>query len=199
MNHNRREGNTARGTTIIEGLTTVGIISLVLTLTAAMFTQTVRHNEKTMTDMSAESQARIAITKVTNDLRQAMPPYGAAGLPITSPAMPQSGPATPQPSVTFTEADSLNAGNFTNPPFDSVTIGLDPVNHTITRTVNGGPLQVLEHDVTGFTVLPLNFDEYQVSVTVAPPHRAQVSSPPFTVVSSVFISYYRTNGSPGDL
>ncbi len=193
----KRTSRPNRGVTLVEGLITTVIIGLVLTLTAAMFTQIVRHNEKTMTDMSAESQARIAITKVSNDLRQAMLPYGTSGLPISSPAYPSTGTATPQPSVTFTEADNLNAANFTNPPFDTVTISWDSTHHTITRTVNGGPAQVLEHDVTAFAVLPLNYDEYQISVTVAPPHRGQVSSPPFSVVSSVFISYYPTNYSPG--
>ncbi len=187
-----------RGTTIIEGLITVGIISLILTLTSAMFVQTVRHSEKTITDLSAESQARIAMTKVANDLRQAMPAAGAAGLPVISPVAPTNGTATPQPSVTFTEVDSLSAANFTNPPFDTVTISWNVPQRTITRTVNGGPPQVLEHDVTAFSVLPLNFDEYQINLTVAPTHRAEVSSPPFSVVSSIFISYYKTNSSPGD-
>ncbi len=192
-------GATERGTTIIEGLITVGIISLILTLTTAMFIQTVRHSEKTITDLSAESQARIAMTKVANDLRQAMPPYGTSGLPVISPVYPTTGTvATPQPSVTFTEVDSLSAVNFTNPPFDTVTIGWNVPQRTITRTVNGGSPQVLEHDVTSFSVLPLNFDEYQVNLTVAPPHRAEVSSPPFAVVSSIFISYYKTNSSPGN-
>jgi len=192
------QGVPERGTTMVEGLITVGIISLILTLTTAMFIQTVRHSEKTMTDLSAESQARIAMTKVANDLRQAMPAPGAAGLPVISPVAPTTGTATPQPSVTFTEVDSLSAANFTNPPFDTVTISWNVPQSTITRSVNGGPPQVLEHDVTAFSVLPLNFDEYQVNLTVAPTHRAEVSSPPFTVVSSIFISYYKTNSSPGD-
>lgn len=191
-------GAAQRGTTIIEGLITVGIVSLILTLTSAMFVQTVRHSEKTITDLSAESQARIAMTKVANDLRQAMPASGVTGLPVISPVAPTIGSATPQPSVTFTEVDSLSAANFTNPPFDTVTISWDVPQSTITRTVNGGPPQVLEHDVTSFSVLPLNFDEYQINLTVAPKHRAEVFSPPFTVVSSIFISYYKTNSSPGD-
>lgn len=191
-------GATQRGTTLTEGLITVGIVSLILTLTTSMFMQTVRHSEKTITDLSAESQARIAMTKVTNDLRQAMPLPGATGLPVITPVAPSSGSATPQPSVTFTEADSLTAANFTNPPFDTITISWNSPQDTITRTVNGGPPHVIEHDVTAFAVLPINFDEYQVSLTVAPKHRAEVSSPPFSVSSSVFISYYRTNSSPGD-
>lgn len=188
-----------RGNTIPEALITVGIISLVLTLTVAIFILTVRHSEKTITDLSAESEARIAMTRVVNDMRQAMPAVSpaATGLPVSSPVWTGSS-ATPQPSVTFTEADSLTAANFTDPPFDTVTIAWDSANDTITRSVNGGPAQVVEHDVTAFSVLPLSYDEYQVSLTVAPPHTAEVSSPPFSVSSSVFISYYRTNNSPGD-
>lgn len=187
-----------RGVSIVEALITVGIISLVLSLTTAIFTQTVRHNEKTITDLSAETQARIAMTKVMDDLRQAMPAPGATGIPVSSPVTPSVGAATPVPSVSFTEADSLSAANFTNPPFDAVTIAWNPVNGTITRSVNGGPANVLEHDVIAFAVLPVSFDEYQVTLTVAPKHRAEVPSPPFTVASSVFISYYKTNSSPGD-
>jgi hypothetical protein len=187
-----------RGVTLVEALITVGVIGLVLALTTSIFIETVRHSEKTMTDLSAESQARIAMTKVMDDLRQAMPPNGVQGDPVTSPIVPDAGNATPQPSVIFTEADSLSVANFTNPPFDSVTISWNPANDTIVRTVNNGPASVLEHDVTAFGVLPLSDDEYQVSLTVAPQHRGEVSSPPFTLVSSVFISYYKTNSSPGD-
>jgi Tfp pilus assembly protein PilW len=188
-----------RGNTIVEGLITVGIISLILSLTVEMFMQTVRHSQKTITDYSAESEARIAMTKVANDLRQAMPAVSSGGLPVTSPVTPASGTATAAPSVTFTEADSLTSANFTDPPFDTVTIAWNSANDTITRVVNGGTATVLEHDVTAFSVLPLSFDEYQVNLTVNPPHPPEISSPPFNVVSSVFISYYKTNGSPGQL
>jgi type II secretory pathway pseudopilin PulG len=186
--------------TLIEAIITVGIISLILTLTVAIFIQTVNHAGKTITDLAAESQARIAMTRVTNDLRQAMPQPGTTGLPITSPTVPGSGAsATPASTVTFTEANSLTAANFSNPPFDSVTISWDSINSTITRVVNNGAAQVLEHDVTAFSVLPLSFDEYQVSLTISPKHRVQISSPPFTLVSSIFVSYYKTNATPGEL
>ncbi len=174
----------------------VAIISLVLTLVSEIFLQAVRHSEKTMTDLGAESMARIAMTKVVNDLRQAMPPYNAPNgqLPVLSPTVPPGGSsATPAPSVTFTEADSLNASNFTNPPFDTVTIAWNSSNGTLTRTLNGGPAQVIAFYVTAFSVLPISNDEYQVSLTVSPPHRGVVSSPPFSATSSVFISYYKTN------
>jgi type II secretory pathway component PulJ len=185
-----------RGNTLIEGLITVGIISLILSLTVAIFLQTVKHDEKTMTDLTAESQARIAMTKVTNDLRQAMPKPGSTTLPVSSPVMPAAGTApTPQPNVTFTEVNSLTTLNFLSPTYNTITIGFDAVNHTITRVVNGGAAQVLEHDVTAFSVTPITCDEYQVNLTEAPKHRAQVSSPPFSVVSSIFISYYKTNYS----
>jgi type II secretory pathway component PulJ len=191
----RRSGPRARAFTLVEALIAVAIISLVLTLVSEIFLQAVRHSEKTMTDLGAESMARIAMTKVVNDLRQAMPPYNASNgqLPVLSPSVPAGGTATPSPSVTFTEADSLNASNFTNPPFDTVTIAWNSSNDTITRVVNGGSAQVIAFYVTAFSVLPISNDEYQVSLTVSPPHRGVISSPPFTATSSVFISYYKTN------
>jgi type II secretory pathway component PulJ len=190
----RREAG-RRAFTLVEALIAAGITSLVLTLVAQIFLQAVRHNEKTMTDLGAESMARIAMTKVINDLRQAMPPYNASNgqLPVLAPTVPAGGSATPSPSVTFTEADSLNASNFTNPPFDTVTIAWNSSNDTITRVVNGGSAQVIAFYVTAFSVLPISNDEYQVSLTVSPPHRGVISSPPFTATSSVFISYYKTN------
>jgi type II secretory pathway component PulJ len=178
-----------RGNTIIEALFTVAIISLVLSLAVALFIQIVWHGEKTITDLSAESQARIAMTRVTNDMRQAMPEANSTTPPISSPVYP----APAASSVTFTEVDSLTTSNFYNPTFDTITIAYDVANNTITRVVNAGKPQVIEHDVTAFSVLPISADEYQVSLTVAPAHAPQFVSPPFTLVSSLFVSYYPTN------
>jgi len=195
-----------RGVSIIEALITVGIISLVLTLTVRIFTLTVNDSEKTRTDLSAESEARMAMTKVTNDLRQAMPPYKASGTPVTSPVYPGATiTPTPQPAVTFTEVDSLSTANYLAPTFDYVTIQWDsaksrlercvaPNSQTICTAASAG---VVANDVTAFSVLPQNYDEYQITLTVAPQHRSSVSSPPYTLVSSMFISYYDTNYSPG--
>jgi prepilin-type N-terminal cleavage/methylation domain-containing protein len=204
----------ARGFTLIELLVASSILGLVMTLAVAEFTQAWQHYSKTSVDLTAETQARIAMALVTQDLRQAAQPAGSAAIsPVTSPDCIAAGgcvypypTAAPATGLVFTMVDDASITN-ADPNllhYGSDVIGLSPavpgVNgsdliETLTDTSSGTIKQkrTLAHNVTVFTVAATSSGSYNITIQVSPPHRADQAAAPFTLSSDVFISYFKPN------
>lgn len=204
----------ARGVTLIELLVASSILGMVMSLAVAEFTQAWQHNSKTSVDLNAETQARIAMALVTQELRQAAQPAGSTNIsPVSSPDCIAAGgcvypypTAAPSPGLVFTMVDdaSITSADPNQLHYGSDVIGLSPaipgVNgsdliETLTDTTSGAVKQqrTLAHNVTVFTVAATSAGSYNVTIQVSPPHRADQAARPFTLSSDVFISYFKPN------
>lgn len=200
-----------RGLTIVEVLVACAVIGIILSLTTALYEQLFGHFEKTSSDVDAQSEAREAMSLVTQQLRQAMsdPNNPNAPPPISYPT--PNGNATPPVanSVTFTKAAGLPAdADYRNLTTDTVTIqtsATPPPGHLYPDLVidtydsNNNLLSetVVGRDVKAFDVMPVTQSIVDIQLTTAPPIGMEQNSAggktaaSFTLNSRVFISYYQ--------
>lgn len=129
----------ARGFTLVETLTSVAIIGLILLLIGYEFDAIIGHSIHTRSNRDMETNARIAISKVTNRLRTASPwvigtptpaPPAVAERVIINP-VPAPPPGTTgtilqfyrvHPGSLANPAAIPTPGNAPYPPYDIVTI-----------------------------------------------------------------------------
>jgi hypothetical protein len=189
----------ARGITVVEMLITLGVIGLVLTLTVALFQLTTHHFSKTTTDLSGEQEARIAMSRVTKELRQAMPD---PNLPPAPPVLAPMPSATATPYVQFTEAEPFSSADYRVVSYDTVTIFMStpPPGHQYNDLIMkvaspNGPATstVIGNDVVSFGVQAIYQDTLDITLTVSPPIRQDLTVKPYTLNTRVFVSYYKTN------
>lgn len=169
-----------RAFTTVELLIAMIIMGIVLSLAIVEFAMVFNHNNLTNANLTAEQNARIAMAKVSNEFRQAMPnetdyqpPYpmviSPTGPPVGTTAAPvaqvqywkvHNGPgglASPVPTNAYGEPV---------PCYDQVTLTYDPVAQTITRTatlrtnancgVASSVTDTLAYNVTNFAITPLD-------------------------------------------
>jgi hypothetical protein len=104
--------------------------------------------------------------------------------------------------VRFTEAEAFSSADYRVVPFDTVTIYMStpPPGHQYNDlimkvTPPAGPTRssVIGSDVVSFGVQAIYQDALDITLTVAPPIRQDLSTKPYTLNTRVFISYYKTN------
>jgi len=172
-----------RGFTIVEMLISMAIMGLVLALAVVEFAMVFNHNSLTTANISAESNARISMAKVTNELRQAMPDVTDFNAPypiVVSPPTPAASTApTSSQSVEFYVVHNGPNG-LTTPPapmpvdsfgdpipcYDEITLTYDPVGKTITKTdalvtntncpTAATTTNVIAYNIVGFSVEALS-------------------------------------------
>ncbi|HXW77591.1 MAG TPA: type II secretion system protein [Candidatus Eremiobacteraceae bacterium] len=202
-----------RGETVIEMLVSLGVVAIILSMTTALYIQLFNHFQKVSTDVNAQSEARFAIGRAAQALRQAMTdPNQANQIPIISPTPLATGTPPSSNDVRFQVASNM--------PSDADFTALTYQNEEITTSSTGvaageNPNLVLNvwnsawtsitstsiigRDVENFQVIPVTAWIYDLQITVVPPYgmsMAQQSSTPtssFTVNSRVYISYYQPN------
>jgi prepilin-type N-terminal cleavage/methylation domain-containing protein len=194
MTHNESK-RTGRGFTIIEMGISMLIIGVVLTFATVEFKQVVMHFTKTDTSVFADREARFAMARVCDELRQA-----SQASNLTNPPAPVTEPLTGAGSLTdvkfYKVHPPITSADYTALTYDTVEIQLDSTKHQITETWNGDPTTktVLGGDVQALSFTALSAGEYTVDITVqASTYNVQYTSKPISLESSVFISYYRTN------
>jgi type II secretory pathway pseudopilin PulG len=193
----------SRGSTLVELMIATSILAMVLSLAVAEFTQAWQHYSKTSVDLTAETQARIAMALVTQ----------ANISPVSSPDCIAAGGCTypyptaaPSPGLVFTMVDNptITSADPNQLSYGSDVIGLNPstpgVNgsdlvETMTDVTSGLVIEkrTLAHNVTVFTIAATSSGSYNVTIQVSPPHRADQVAAPFTLSSDVFISYFKPN------
>jgi len=204
----------ARGFTLIELMVASTILGLVMMLAVAEFTQAWKHYSKTTVDITGETQARIAMSLVTQELRQAAQPAGSAPIsPVSSPDCIAAGGCTypyptaaPTTGLVFTMVDdpAITSADPNQLHYGTDVIALSPavpgpngsdLVETLTDTASATvKLQrTLAHNVSIFTVAATSSGSYNVTIQVSPPHRADQLAAPFTLSSDVFISYFKPN------
>ena len=192
-------------------LVAVAVIGIILSLTTALYLRLFGHYAKTASDVDAQSDARQAMGRVTQALRQAManPNNPNAGPPVSYPT-PNSNATPPVAnSVTFTEAAGLPAdADYREITSQTVTIQLSatpPPGHLYpdleidTYDANNNLLSsaTVGRDVESFEVMPVTPSIYDVQITTAPPigmaqnNSTGVTASSFTLNSRIFISYYQ--------
>jgi len=198
-----------RGQTLVETLISLAVIAIILSMTTALYLQMFNHYSKTSSDIDAQSQARFAMGRVTQALRQAMTsPILPPGPPVQYPTAPPSGqtPAAGN-SVTFYDAANIPANaDYRNATYQIVTIttaATPPPGHPYpdlvisTTDMNGNPTgsATIGRDVKAFTVYAVTPSIYDVQITVAPPvglsQNGGSPNPGYTLNSRVFVSYYQ--------
>ncbi len=158
-----------------ELLISMSILGLVLALAIVEFAMVFNHNNLMQANLSADQNARIAMAKVTNELRQAMPDMtdSTSGIIVTVPGTPPPSTApVPSTTVSFYRVHNGVGGLVTPVPtdvngnpvpcYDLVTLAYDSVNRVINKTVtlqtnancpNGGTTtSVLARNIAGFGV-----------------------------------------------
>lgn len=200
-----------RGLTVIEVIVACAVIGIILSLTTALYQQLFSHYAKTTSDVDAQSEAREAMSLVTQQLRQAMadPNNPGAGPPISYPTPNANATPPVAYSVTFTKAAGLPAdADYRELTTETVTIGTqatpppghlypdlvidtyDSNNDLLSETIAG-------RDVKAFAVMPVTQSIVDVQITTAPPIGLSQNSSngktasSFTLNSRVFISYYQ--------
>jgi prepilin-type N-terminal cleavage/methylation domain-containing protein len=203
-----------RGFTLIELMVASTILGLVMTVAVAEFTQAWKHYSKTTADISGETQARIAMSLVTQELRQAAQPAGSTPIsPVASPDCIAAGGCTypyptaaPTTGLVFTMVDdsSITSADPNLLHYGTDVIKLNPAvpgpngsdlieTLTDTATATVTRQRTLARNVTVFTVAATSAGSYNVTIQVSPPHRADQLAAPFTMSSDVFISYFKPN------
>ncbi len=204
-----------RGQTLVEVLVALGVISIILSMVTALYIQMFNHYSKTSSDIDAQSQARFAMGRVTQALRQAMTdPNQPPGPPVYAPTPNANATPPSSTSVTFMEATNMPTdANYQNLTYQWVVItqsatappghnypdleidtydALPPPNGNgnLTSTTTVG------RDVESFNVYAVAQSVYDIQLTVAPPvgmnqNTGSTSNPGYTLNSRVFISYYQ--------
>lgn len=200
-----------RGQTLIELLVALGVIAIILSMTTAIYMQCFNHYFKVSADVDAQSEARMAMGRATQQLRQAMTdPNQPPGPPIMYPT-PNNNPTPPVAnSVNFREISYMPPdADYNNATYQCVTIETTPspgranpdlvvvkddcAGTTLSTTTIG-------RDVSSFLVSPVTTSTYDVQITVTPQYGmeqgAQATPSPgpvssYTVNSRIFVSYYQ--------
>ena len=173
--HQRRQ----RGMTLPEMMVALVVLTIVIFAIGSMFEQTVKHYALSSSELSSEQQARIAVTKVTDAMRQASLVVGATpdangNTPIPIPIPSPTG--IPSNQVVFYRVSGLDPNMPTDkdgqpvPCYDKVTISWTAPNPAPSPPQWGAPITedvqpystpcpgetptafVLANDVTSFTV-----------------------------------------------
>lgn len=137
-----------RGFTVTELLISMTIMGIVLALAVLEFAMVFNHNNLMNANLSADQNARIAMARVTNELRQAMPDFTdmSTGQVVVTPTAPPTATAgSPVTTVTFYRVHNGPGGLTTPVPtdssgnpipcYDTVTLTWDSVAKTISKTV----------------------------------------------------------------
>jgi prepilin-type N-terminal cleavage/methylation domain-containing protein len=165
-----RASRGTRGFTVVELLISMTIMGVVLALAIVEFVMVFNHNNLTGSNITADSNARVSMAKVTNELRQATPEitdFNTNWPVIVSPTLGSGASA----SVEYYRADpgpvGLNGvmptGQFGNPLpcYDDVKISYDPAAHTLTKTVTpqtnsncsgSASTSIIAYNIMGFNV-----------------------------------------------
>ena len=196
---------------MIEVIVACAVIGIILSMTTALYEQLFNHYAKTSSDVDAQSEAREAMSLVTQQLRQAMsdPNNPNAPPPISYPT-PNGNPTPPVAnSVTFTKAAGLPAdADYRELTTETVTIApqaTPPPGHlypdlAIDTYDAGGNLlseTIVGRDVKSFEVMPVTPSIVDLQITTAPPigmtqnSSSGKTASTFTLNSRIFISYYQ--------
>ena len=138
-----------RGFTVTELMISMTIMGIILGLAVLEFAMVFNHNNLMNANLTAEQNARIAMAKVTNELRQAMPDmtdFPASTTIVVSPtAPPPSTAPAASTTVEFYRVHNGSGGLVTPVPtdangdpvpcYDDVKLVYDSVAHTISKTV----------------------------------------------------------------
>jgi prepilin-type N-terminal cleavage/methylation domain-containing protein len=183
----RPNRKTSSGFTLVEMIVAVSIFGLILALIGFEFVSVVDKTLHTRANTDAEAQARLAMAKVSKDMRSGYFDYkdypAATPYPILSPL-----PGASAGYVAFYHVSKGGLGSIPGtcttspnigipcPPFELVTIQMSPTTpgelDEITIPQPGGipssPMPLAQH-VSVFTVFALSSAEYDVKITVAQP------------------------------
>jgi prepilin-type N-terminal cleavage/methylation domain-containing protein len=176
----KTRANNRRGFTIVELLISMTILGLVLGLAIIEFAMVFNHNNLMNANLTADQNARIAMAKVTNELRQAMPDItdsSTGTIVVTPTAPPPSTAPAPVTTVSFyrvhngagglvTPVPTSAAGDPT-PCYDLVTLTYDPVAKTISKTVTLQTNAICTTASTATTVLARNIVGFGVTAETA--------------------------------
>jgi prepilin-type N-terminal cleavage/methylation domain-containing protein len=209
-----RSKRAQRGETLVELMVSLGIVAIILSMTTALYVQMFNHYQKVATDVNAQSEARFAMGRATQALRQAMTdPNQTNQLPVVYPTAGPSG-ASPSPAayVRFQVATNMPANaDFTALTYQNeelttsstgVPAGQNPnlvLNVWDSNWANILSTSIIGRDVKSFVVVPMSPQIYDLQMTIVPPYGmsqgAQASTPTssFVINSRVYISYYQPN------
>jgi type II secretory pathway pseudopilin PulG len=203
----------AHGFSIAELMVSLGILGLVLLLAAVEFPHVWSHFSHTSQSLDAERTARLAMTRVTDDFRQAMPDQTdtpTSQQPVVSPlcpgtCQPADQVANQASNVQFFRVRDLRGraasipttGGRPTPAYDRVIISYDAasrkLNEYVVPATFVGPSPapvVIGQNVSNFVVTPKG-SEYEFDLTItAPAFGNQSRTQSFALTSSVFVSYY---------
>ncbi|MBC5806846.1 MAG: hypothetical protein DLM53_09895 [Candidatus Eremiobacter antarcticus] len=182
------------GISVIELLISMVVMGFIMSLAVVEFAMVFKHNDLTNANLTAEQNARIAMAKVSNEFRQAMPnetDFTGPDYPMV--IVPAAPSVPPGPTVTTIEFWRVHKGKGgmaaapkpipTNakgapvPCYDDVTLAYDAAADTITRKVDstGCALGVVKTDilarnVTAFGVTPLSAQNilFQIDLSTTP-------------------------------
>lgn len=206
MSRNRSQ----RGQTLAELLISLAVIALIISMTVGLYVQMFNHYQKVAADVDAQSEARFAMGRATQALRQAgsSPALGAGNIaPVQNPTPAASGQPIPQATaVTFldvsqfaSDADYVNntyqyvniTTSATPPPghvYPDLVVTTSDMNNNVTGTT------VIGHDIKSFLVMPVTQSIYDVQIITQPgsglSQGGQIEQP-YTLNSRVYISYYQ--------
>ena len=203
-----------RAQTLVEVLVSLAVIAVILSMVTALYMQMFNHYSKTTSDIDAQAEARFAMGRVTQALRQAMTdPNQPPGPPVVSPTANNNPTPPVGNSVEFMEAQALPTdANYQNLTYQYVVVQTSataPPGHFYPNLViddyngdpnNGGTLTsetTVGRDVKAFNIYPVTQSIYDIQLTIAPPvgmsqnSTAGASASGFTLNSRVFISYYQ--------
>jgi prepilin-type N-terminal cleavage/methylation domain-containing protein len=170
-----------RGFTIPELLISMSIMGIVLALAIVEFAMVFNHNNLMTANMSADQNARIAMAKVTNELRQAMPDVSDTSPPYTMVIQPTQPPPSTAPTaasvVEFYRVHNGAGGLVTpiptdltgnpKPCYDDVTLTYDSAARTITRTITPAVVSAVCNGATSTAIIARNVTNFGVKAESA--------------------------------
>jgi prepilin-type N-terminal cleavage/methylation domain-containing protein len=196
-----------RGQTLVELLVALGVIAIIISMTVGLYVQMFNHYQKVAADVDAQSEARFAMGRATQALRQAgTSPINPPGPPVTYPT-PAAGSTPPQAtSVTFYDVASFPGdADYLNTTYQQVTITtsatpppghLNPDLVVTTYDMNGNQTgsTTIGRDVLHFYVYPVTQSIYDIQIITQPGSgisQGGTIEQPYTLNSRVYISYYQ--------
>jgi Tfp pilus assembly protein PilW len=170
-----------RGISTIELLISMVVMGLIMSLAVVEFAMVFRHNNLSNANLTAEQNARIAMAKISNEFRQAMPnetDFNGPDYPmVIAPPAPVDTPGPPVTTVEFwrvhkgtgglappsPQAVPTNGKGAPVPCYDDVTLFYNAAQDKLVRSVDstgcaGGAVvnDVIARNVTAFGVTSLN-------------------------------------------
>jgi prepilin-type N-terminal cleavage/methylation domain-containing protein len=196
-----------RGHSLIELLISLGIVAVIISMTTGLYIQMFNHYQKVAADVDAQSDARFAMGRATQALRQATTsPINPPGPPVIFPTPGAGSTPSSATSVQFYDVRSMPAdADYNNATYQIVTIALTatpppgdlyPDLDVTTTDMSGNQLGVttIGRNVESFTVYPVTDSIFDIQITTRPgsgiSQGGQVEQP-FTLNSRVYISYYQ--------